>query len=320
MSSHNNKQLTIAFYIDNFYFRGTDTAIYDYAHYNETILKNKSIILCIKDSSKENIPQSFDKFLSRFPVYILNNKEELSELKYQISIDKIYTIKYGTSNQGFNTNLYPLLVHCVYVSNDPHGERYIGVSESVSSKYVPHIVNKRLEINDDLRFDLSIPKNAIVFGRHGGLDTFYLPDIDKVILNILQNFPNIYFIFMPKPSILQHINHPRLIELKSTIDIEYKNKFINTCDALLHVQILGETQGLSVLEFLANNKPVITWNAGKCKQHLINLKGEGIMYNDMNELYKILTNWTNKIDRDYMHLVEPFSPENVMKKFNQEFL
>jgi hypothetical protein len=318
MSSPSNKQLTIAFYIDNFYFRGTDTAIYDYAHYNETILKNKSVILCIKDSSKENVPESFDKFLSRFPVYILNSMDELSELKYQVSIDKIYTIKYGTSNQGFNTNLYPLLVHCVYVSNDPHGEKYVGVSQSVSNKYVPHIVHSTNSV-DNLRFELGIPKDAIVFGRHGGLDTFYLPDVDKVILNILQNYPNIYFIFMPKPNILHHINHPRLLELKSTLDIDYKNKFINTCDALLHAQILGETQGLSVLEFLANDKPVITWEGGRCKQHLLNLKNEGIMYKDMNELFKILTNWREK-DKNYKHLVEPFSPENVMKKFEKEFL
>ena len=41
----------IAFFSDHLNERGTTQAIFDYAHYNETLLGNKSIIITLKDSS-----------------------------------------------------------------------------------------------------------------------------------------------------------------------------------------------------------------------------------------------------------------------------
>ena len=62
----------IAFHSNQLGIRGTDVALYDYAHYNETILKNKSFII----SDKNNDLQALKKFEDRFDVFLYDNFEE----------------------------------------------------------------------------------------------------------------------------------------------------------------------------------------------------------------------------------------------------
>ena len=200
----------------------------------------------------------------------------------------MYVIKSGSKDPLTNyfENIIPLLVHCVYKVDDPHGKVYAGVSEevvgiknnnkndhkdnnndnnnddkndhknnnsdnsnnSVNSDndnknnnnndqpknssifpFVPHMIIKNNQTNN-LRKILNIPENAIVFGRHGGLDTFHLTfnseesmitmdmidnktKLVELLLKVLNDNPNIYFLFMPKPYILYKVNHPRIISL-----------------------------------------------------------------------------------------------------------
>jgi hypothetical protein len=114
----------------------------------------------------------------------------------------------------------------------------------------------------------------------------------------------------------------RLINIDISTDLNIKRKFINSCDAMLHCQELGETQGLSILEFSLYNKPVITWNGGRCKQHLINLKGKGILFANLIELEQILRNFSRSKYKDFngSEIVSPFLPETVMDKFKTVFI
>ena len=185
----------------------------------------------------------------------------------------------------------------------------------------------------NLRNELKIPKDAIVFGRHGGLDTFNLPNLklkekenlEFLLLKILKDNENIHFIFMPRPYILNNINHDRLHYIETSIDPIIKKSFINACDAMIHCQILGESFGISVLEFSRMNKPVITWNGGTMKQHLLNLENKAILYNTYEELYNILVNFKkenyDKGEMYYWNVALPkFNDINVMEKFNNVFL
>ncbi len=52
--------------------RGTDVALYDYAHFNETLLRNRSLILCPAAADVSCI----DKFRSRFFVVLYRNRTE----------------------------------------------------------------------------------------------------------------------------------------------------------------------------------------------------------------------------------------------------
>ena len=102
-------------------------------------------------------------------------------------------------------------------------------------------------------------------------------------------------------------------------DIEEKVKFINSCDAMIHARIDGETFGLAVGEFSYLNKPVITFKGGLDQNHLMILKERGLYYTDYNSLIDILLN-LKQSNFDVTSLVTQFSPSNVMERFANIFL
>ena len=69
----------IAFFLDHLNERGTSQAIFDYAHYNETLLDNSSIIISLK-ASKNHEKLAIDKFTKRFTVYFCNKIEDSEEI------------------------------------------------------------------------------------------------------------------------------------------------------------------------------------------------------------------------------------------------
>ena len=69
----------VAFLSNKLTLRGTEVAIFDYADYNEKILKNKSIIITrdyekIKNEFDVDI-QSYNKFKNRFEVYYYESQQ-----------------------------------------------------------------------------------------------------------------------------------------------------------------------------------------------------------------------------------------------------
>jgi hypothetical protein len=144
-------------------------------------------------------------------------------------------------------------------------------------------------IKTDLRQELDIPSSALVIGRHGGTDTFNITFVKELIVEMLENRTNIYFLFMPCPDMLADIVHPRFICLNVTTDNVRKRKFINTCDIGIHASILGESFGLSILEFSFCNKPMLIWKGGMFnnvvnQQHLTFMKDVGLFYKSKEEL------------------------------------
>lgn len=303
-------------------FRGTEVSLFDYMFFNQKILHNFST-LYLKEPAEHN-QKVLDLFKSNFKIIHYTDTEDLENVLLKNKTDAVYNIKFGLPS-GSDVKKTPMLVHCVYDMTIPHGLVFAAISEDVSTKFnqkavVPHIVSL-FDTSEDFREELGIPKNAKVFGRHGGEDTWDLEFVRNTIFRILSEQENYYFIFAVRPIILKNVNHSRIICLDSFVEAKTKRKFINTCDAMIHAQTLGETQGLSCLEFSAANKPVITWNGGKAKQHLKNLKDKCILYEGEQDLYDILISFDPAVEskKDW-RAVEQFSPENVMKIFDDVFL
>ena len=307
--------MKILFYTSQIDVRGTCTAIWDYAHYNETLLGNTSTILTIKDNpGTESI--AFDKFKNRFQIVYVD------ESNYE-EYDVVYLIKYGKNDRCLFPNVKNV-VHCVFDMSEPHGDVYAGVSEAVARKFgktlfVPHMVGlKPSTTKENWRARLSIPDDAIVFGRHGGKDTFDIDFVKLTIRAVVCNNPNIYFVFVNTPSFA---SHPNVIFLDAIISDDDKNAFINTCDACIHAQSLGETFGLSLGEFSVNNKPIITyggetWNSA----HKDILKDKATYYFDAVGLYNILTDFTRPPPDAQLNCYTDFTPEKVMATFEEVFL
>lgn len=316
--------MNIAFHINQFSYRGTEVATFDYAMLNKYRLKNNSIIVHPENPVKT---ETYDKFKKHFSMYEYSSTEDLKRYLKEESIDAIYFIVYGIRN-GITTEDFgiPSFVHCVFTCHEPHGSVYAGVSQSVAHvtpdiPFVPHLIHLP-DINTDYREKLGIPKNAIVFGRHGGEDTFNIDFVKDAILKILEERQDIYFLFAIRPKLLDEVNHPRILYFPSFVDKRVKTKFINTCDAMIHACNLGESFGISILEFSYRNKPVITWNNGIWHtQHLDNLGEKAILYKDEEELLDIFRKFNpDNYKMDYKYLCEPFNEENIANKFKSVFL
>lgn len=302
--------------------RGTTTAVYDYAYYNEKLLGNKSIIFYEKDHPL-NFNEYETKFNNEFECYPYNKFSEIDEIVKRECIDALYLIKYGSKDDNIVINC-PNLIHSVFVG-EPHGEKYAFVSRFLSEKYenkipyIPHMINLP-KTNENLRDELNIPKDALVFGGLGGKNSFDIAFVHKCIDNIINETPNIYFLFM---NFNQNTNdHPRIIYMKPTIDKLFKVKFINTCDAMIHARSMGETFGLACGEFSTCNKPVITYltdNKSYDKEHIRILGSKGLYYNDEKTLLDIFRKFKKDDELDF-NCYKDYEPIKVMRIFEKVFL
>jgi len=308
---------TVAFLSNKLTLRGTEVAIYDYAHYNETLLGNKSVMITrdyerIKHEFDVD-KQAYDKFKERFDVFYYNSQPDIDKIVLEHKITHIFIIKAG-QNDGLFSNHCININHCVFNITQPHGDVYTPIGETINKRFgknypvTPHIV-RLPDCDENLRSELGIPEHAIVFGRYGGKETFDIRYVHEAIRNIVQTRDDVYFLFMNTHPFYQHKN---IIHLPGTTDMIFKRKFINTCDALLHARVDGETFGLTCGEFSICKKPVITYGGSIDREHLLILKDKAVIYNTPEEVLDILQTFTKgKYDvseNGYMF----YTPENVM--------
>lgn len=317
--------MKIGFLATQLCVRGSTIALYDYAHYNELILKNESVIF-YQPTHYLNNASKIEQFNKRFTCYTYSTIDEVDAIIVSQKIDALYSIKYGTRDNNLS-KVCPNLVHAVFAC-EPHGERYAFVSKWLSDKYgkiapyVPHMINLPDNHGKNLRTILNIPSDAIVYGVYGGQDSFDIRFVHQSINIIIDEQPNTYFIFMNIRR--DTIEHDRLIYMPQTPDIDFKLRFINTCDAMIHGRTLGETFGLAIGEFSTLNKPVITYNGPivlhyfNDKQHIEILGDKGIYYSDMSSLLTIFR--TFKKEYKEWNCYKEYTPEKVMKIFDEVFL
>ena len=314
--------MKILFHDNSLNNRGTSVALFDYAYYNEELLGNESIVSYEINNSTNDI-EVINKFKKHFKVIPNNGINDLTDVVKREGVDVVYFIKSGEKNHQIVPNVKNI-IHSVFNSNPvhKHGDVYATVSEWLSSMsnyeipYVPHMINLP-NLKDDLRTELGIPENQIVIGRYGGYDSFDIPFVTNSINKCLSRRNDVTFLFMNTP---RFINHTNVKFLPSSADLDYKTKFINTCDVMIHARRRGETFGLAVLEFATKNKRIVTFGSSPEKSHLTYLRNNCDVYNNENELDNILNNITKTNPYNTVYLNDIFSPKNVMDKFQKIFL
>lgn len=310
--------MKIAFHTPQIDVRGTCVAIYDYAHFNETILGNRSVIVVLQHA--KNDEEALIRFGKRFEIRFYQNTFETCIE----DCDVFYCIKYG-KNDGLVSNKVKTVVHCVFDMNEPHGSIYAGVSSTLARKFgqttfVPHMISlKPSQTKENLRSQLNIPESAIVFGRHGGQDTFNLDFAIKAIHKILNTHSNIWFVFVNTP---KYWNHRHVKYIDKIVDLEEKNRFINTCDAHLECSTMGHTFGLSMGEFSVNNKPIIAYRGNLWNTAHLDILGDKAIYFDTEANFiEALTTFNPKVwEKKDNNCYRDYTPEKVMQKFQEVFL
>jgi hypothetical protein len=309
--------MKIALHDNSLSIRGTTVALYDYAEHLTSEFGYECIILYNKMSNNNDSNVINNKF-SKFKVIGYQNISEINEYLIENKCDYFFAIKSGQFD-GVISNVCKNIIMAVSANinkNDIHGDKYYVCSPWLSKitgiDYVPHMINLP-DVKSNLRIELGIPSNSIVFGRNGGYETFDLKFVKDVIRDILNIRDDYYFLFQNTEVF---INHPRVLFLDATPDMNFKVKFINTCDAHLHARAVGESFGLTCGEFSIRNKPVITWNGSVERNHIDILGEKALLYNNYDDLMNLLLTFDkNKFDdwncyRDYL-------PEPVMDKFKK---
>ncbi len=311
--------MKVAFRLNGLGYGGVEVATFDYAYYNQELLGNESIILYRENGTEPEIKKKFSEHFQTFPY------KQLSDVKIIIEREKanvFYTLKSG-ENDGFTIPGVRNCNHAVFMTNQPHGQRYAYISKWLSgimnhglTPYVPHMINLPEE-SGNMRKELGIPKDAIVFGRYGSAKEFNIPFVHIAILEILKERNDIYFIFANTENFG---DHDRIIYLDPIRELNEKVKFINTSDAMLHGRLRGETFGIACGEFSIKNKPVITYGLSPENAHWDILDKKALVYFNKPSLIEIIKRFPLSNDKNWDAYSLEYSPKPVMKKFKQIFL
>lgn len=317
--------MRVLFHTNTINYRGTTVAVADYARYNQEILGNESVITYCKTYGQEkdmgNVPEVIQALEKNFKV-IGYRAGDLEKKIDSEKVDVAYFINSG-AREELPTNV-KTVVHAVFQFNEPHGDRYAYISKWLSdtmtggqTPYVPHIVDLPTPTGT-YKKALGIRDDQIVIGRIGGYFTFDLPFVKECIRNFVEKDTKGQYVFLfvgTQP----FMDHPNVRFVNEVHSLQKKANFINTCDAMLHGRLRGESFGLSIAEFLCLNKPVIAWNGGQDRNHLEMLKDSNTLYSNPVDLENILLN-IKDINQSWSDRVSEFKPAEVMKKFNEVFL
>jgi hypothetical protein len=317
--------MKIGFFVQEMNFRGITNSIFEYAYYNETILKNKSYIFFYK-LSKSNKNEVITKFKKNFDTYGINKFETIKKFNNRIKLDFIYH-QVGKADDLDFSYTPQSMVHLVFPQNiyKIRENIYFFISNWLSKEcsnskipHLPYIVNYDKD-KKNLRKELGIKSNDIVFGCHGGESSFDIPFVHQTIINIAKKRNDIYFIFL---NINKFSEEPNIIFLKGTSEKKFINIFINTCDAMIHGRSIGESFGLACAEFAIKNKPILTYNFCRDRAHIFMLKNKIFTYSSMSSLDKLIVNFNkNKFKKfNTFNFYKKFNPKIVMKAFKKIYI
>ena len=329
--------MKIGIYSNQFDSRGTGKVPLEYAQALQKTFNHEIVMITSKDgdnSGLANVQKHFKVVQHDGSTIIIDQrsivKKSLRDIVDKERLSFLYMVKAG-ANDNITPDNCKTGIHCVFHMDQPHGSVYAGVSDYLAKKYnqtshVPHII-KKYNATKDIRLMLGIDSATTVVGRIGGSSTFNIPFVQKAVKDVLDYRPDIVFLFL---STDKFIEHERVIFVPFIDGEQEKYNHIHACDAMIHARADGETFGLSVGEFSACSKPVITWSGEYQGQrnpnydtcHIELLGKRAIIYKDYKEALEILYSikraeippiqWDVYTDR--------FSEKNVMDQFNKVFL
>ena len=316
--------MRIAFHDNSLCLRGTTVAIYDWAYWTRHYLDIDPIIM-FNLKNNFNDKSVIEKFEKEFPVFGYEDKSQIDDILSKNKCDA-FLMEKGGEPDGVISSVSKNLVNAIsgwwkpeWVHGDVYamGSKWLSKITDYKIPYVPYIVHLP-DHNLNMRDELGIPKDALVFGRNGGWDTFDLQFVKQSIVENLEKRSDIWFIFQYTEPFYEH---ERIIYLEPTADLNEKVRFINTSDVMLHARNIGESFGLSCAEFSIRNKPVITYYNSLERNHIDTLDEKGIFYENKEDIDHILLNLDrNEITGLEWNCYQDYSPENVVQKFKEVYL
>lgn len=302
----------VVFFVNQICGRGSTDMIYNYAKYNQIILNNNSKILTLKNHKYKHNSFSIEIIKKEIEIIQIDNYSQIDNFKK--NVDVFYGCKFGNKDDMIMSDVKNV-IHAVFPAFEPHGDEYLLLCKHYAKilnwdKYLEPIIDYKTLIHDEnWRKKYNTEEEDIIFGRSGGYDSFDIPFVKDLIIEIVNNYKNIKFWFTNTEPFYEHEN----IKYFNFLNKHDLFCFINSCDAMLHARLDGECFGIALSEFSICNKPIITYTESVHKAHLDYLS-KYYGYKNKEELKQILLNF-KKISEDYNFFKE-FTPEKIIQKFN----
>jgi len=302
----------VVFWLRHLLVRGTEGAVYDYATGLEDELQadgtsGLAVVACTERTIKHWCdPRVFARFAARFPLlFILPDdlEDAASHLCTRVVRATVfYTLTHGKREYDALPRGVRTFVHAVFDGTEPHGDGFAVISDDMNVRQrttaavLPHMVT--LPLRDapigDLRALLGIAETARVVGRMGrGVDN---PDEVPWAMDALAAWAAAH----PDDAVVcVNAVRPRgaprnLHVLPSVADARDKQRFFNTCDAMLHMRLVGETFGLVVGEAAACGIPVLAYSGVHERAHLALAGAAVTTYDDAPSLRALLEGVTRR--------------------------
>ncbi len=301
--------------------RGVAVAMFDYALHARALLGVEPIIL--HDVSDPPDPAHVERFSRAFATFAYSNEDEMQRLIARERIDVAYFLKIGRRKAPLSKSSRTA-VHEVFGFFHPHGDSYAYVSTWLAKamtggRYpaVPHIVDLPAP-RASLRAELGLPAEAFVVGRHGATNQFNVPFVAKAIEAALAKRKNLWFLMLNTD---RFSDHERIIHLPGVAERQRIADFVGACDAGLNARRVGETFGLSIAEYLSQDKPALVWEGGRDRNHLELVEDARFRYRTREDLTRQLIELEpNREVGAFRARVEAFAPDRVMRAFEAAFL
>ena len=319
--------LRIAFHANQLSERGCEVALYDYCHYSETLLGHQPLVVYPR-RAVANDPSIVERFGRRFPLIAYDHFAQVDGELERRGVDLFYAIK-GGEVDGIVSRSVPTMVHAVFAQSplEIHGSAYAFISEWLSLKCsaglvpaVPFVVPRpNPALGPDLRQQLGIPAQAVVFGSYGGSSSFDVGFVrERVIPRLLDQRQDCYVLFMNYEPFL---NHPRAIFLQRSTDTAFKEAFVRACDAMLHARRQGESFGLACAEFSVQSKPIFSYAHTPDRHHQHVLGEAALLYRNAEHLEHLLLSFDPATlpACDY-GAYRRYTPERVMEAFDRHLI
>lgn len=306
--------MRVGFLTNHISYGGTEVALYDYAHFNETLLGNTSVVLT--RDLRATHGEIYAKFERRFPLVYVTTQADIDDAVVTLGLDALYVIKSGERDAWFTTKCR-MIVQCVFTTKFPHGTVYCAISDTLNRLHgtnvpvLPHMISVA-DHAESFRAELGIPTTATVLGRYGSTDSFDIPFVHSAVVDILNANPSFVFLAM---NTAEFARHPRILYLPRTTDAVVKRKFINTCDVMLHARSRGETFGLSCGEFAVCGKPIVTYANSPERAHIDILGPACTTYSSKADLVRLFATGAWRKDMTGNGYTA-YTPDRVMAVFS----
>jgi len=324
--------MRIGFHCDSFSLRGVTVATLSYARLCRKSLNQESIIIKCKNHTpwiKEN--PEIQAGIKDIPILHYDEPHQLNELLVQNNIDALYILTSGMPENRFSDVKIPLWVHSVFPTkiNQINGDKFACVSEWLSNEcfnkkipYVPHIIEpaKRPKIaKENWKQMHQIPQDAVIIGSMGGSHSFDLKPAREGLIQAINASNWLYFVSLNHQPFVEH---KQAIFLEGTSNIDVKESFIYSCDAMLHGRAQGETFGLACAEFAEAGKPIFAWRHAPERHHLEQFCNKELLFSTANELATKLLEFSegDATTSSYEGSCRNFYSAVVAEKFRDVFL